>query len=378
MLMNHAGQSQLNTSQASQIQATLANHHRAGAAAGMLNAFHNTYNLQNHMSSAAVGGGEGEGGNSLASLADPMRSIQSNMEQQDNISNNASSLIASTTGSMHDDQILQLLLQHQQSSSVVNAANGRKVPNETVVALILTQKASIQQRQQKLTEELKALQFKNTLLDKMLANEVSTVPLPGQHNNVGAPQASNSNNVGVGGVPVSSIITAPSPLGRQCSSSDIGGGGVCSKSSHNMTATEQLLQVLQQQKSSASTDVSLTSYATQPTTTGGRGGSLVSMFGNAAPAPDNTAAAAITTNALVTPMQELRYRNVANNVANQQQTASALTHFMQNAQSAMNNDATGNNGNNLAAAAAMNHQGNSGMTMEEIFMKQFMDRGKGP
>lgn len=82
----------------------------------------------------------------------------------------------------NDDQIFQLLLQHYQQTSPASS-----VPNESVMQLILNLKTTFQQRQQKLTEELNTLQLKSSLLDNMLAKEMSN--LQGKSAEVAAPFA---------------------------------------------------------------------------------------------------------------------------------------------------------------------------------------------
>lgn len=71
-----------------------------------------------------------------------------------------------TTTSTNDDQVFQSLLQHKQSDAL-------SAPNTGIMNLILTQKSSIQQQQQRLTEEINTLQLKDSLLDTMFATELS-------------------------------------------------------------------------------------------------------------------------------------------------------------------------------------------------------------
>lgn len=288
-----SGQSPLVTGQGQMAQ--LASH-QAGAVAGVLNPLQKALNLQNMLGGVAS--------------VDATRSTTGSTEQK----------AAGATGSANDDQIFQLLLQHQQSLPVTSP-DGRRVPNETIVALILTQKSSLQQRQQKLTEELKTTQLKVTLLDKMLASEMSAVP----------DQVSQTHNVAP-----SAPISAPSLS--------------------NMGA-EQLLQALQQQQlqqqqqqqqqrpvapAANSSMASLAQRLTPPDALAARS----NAFGGAAPA-------FAAGNA---PVQDLLGRSA-------HAQPSALS-FLQadTAQPAPANGAT--------------NQGNAGMTMEEMFMKQFMDRGK--
>lgn len=70
-----------------------------------------------------------------------------------------------------DDRAFQLLLEHHKSPA------NSSIPKESLVKLILNQKESIQQRQLRLTEELKTLQLKNSLLDNMLAKEATDADL---------------------------------------------------------------------------------------------------------------------------------------------------------------------------------------------------------
>ena len=89
--------------------------------------------------------------------------------------NSMFSLGQASMATLDDDQILQSLLQYQQSC--INSP-GARIPNDTVVMLILNQKASLQQRERKLAEEIKGLQLRSALLDKMLAHEVNVPPPP--------------------------------------------------------------------------------------------------------------------------------------------------------------------------------------------------------
>ena len=79
-------------------------------------------------------------------------------------------LAQNTMAAMDEDQILQFLLEHQQSC---NNSGGTRIPNDAVVTLILNHKASLQQRERKLAEEMRGLQLRSALLGMMLEQEVN-------------------------------------------------------------------------------------------------------------------------------------------------------------------------------------------------------------
>mmetsp|Transcript_26063 Transcript_26063/g.55009 ORF Transcript_26063/g.55009 Transcript_26063/m.55009 type:complete len:474 (-) Transcript_26063:309-1730(-) len=236
-------------------------------ATGMLNPFQNT-NLQ---------------GMTAGMSLNPMASTSS-VEQNN-----------SPPAAPNDDQIMQLLLQHLQSSS--SYPNGKKVPNETVVALIVNQKASLQQRQQKLTEELNSLQTKINLLDGMLAIEMSQ-----SQENAQITSGSQSN------------LPLPASSGLQDGS--------------GMLTTEHFSQAFHQQKSSTDTvDASLGSLGSRTPVDGQMLGLSAIFGGTPAPAPS---------------IQDLQYGN----------NQSSLSNFI-TAQSGMNNPGNNASGTSLQDSMSM-------------------------
>ena len=79
--------------------------------------------------------------------------------------NNNSQFLSDIETSL-DDQVLQLLIQQQQQPPTVSQAL-----SETILNLAHSRKLSMQQCQQKLSDELRVLQLKMSLLDTMLARE---------------------------------------------------------------------------------------------------------------------------------------------------------------------------------------------------------------
>ena len=92
--------------------------------------------------------------------------MYSNSVENNQATNNNNQHLSDMDTSM-DDQVLQLLIQHQQQQTPTMS----QASSEAILKLALSRKVSMQQRQQKLTDELRVLQLKISLLDTMLAKE---------------------------------------------------------------------------------------------------------------------------------------------------------------------------------------------------------------
>ena len=92
--------------------------------------------------------------------------MYSNSVENNQATNNNNQHLSDMDTSM-DDQVLQLLIQHQQQQTPTMS----QASSEAILKLALSRKVSMQQRQQKLSDELRVLQLKMSLLDTMLAKE---------------------------------------------------------------------------------------------------------------------------------------------------------------------------------------------------------------
>jgi len=92
--------------------------------------------------------------------------MYSNSIENNQATNNNNQHLSDMDTSM-DDQVLQLLIQHQQQQTPTMS----QASSEAILKLALSRKVSMQQRQQKLSDELRVLQLKMSLLDTMLAKE---------------------------------------------------------------------------------------------------------------------------------------------------------------------------------------------------------------
>lgn len=108
----------------------------------------------------------------LSSMNNPIHNsnttsnMYSNSVENNQATNNNNQHLSDMDTSM-DDQVLQLLIQHQQQQTPTMS----QASSEAILKLALSRKVSMQQRQQKLSDELRVLQLKMSLLDTMLAKE---------------------------------------------------------------------------------------------------------------------------------------------------------------------------------------------------------------